>query len=520
MKVNMISKKILMVSAFLLMLVGTALPTMAQSTPVKKDTIFYHGSITEIKVGDSIYVHQDSLYYLTGERISKWVYKVPHYVQQVSGRRYPHGVLIGGIYSWVYPATLISIKPVVPISSLQELAEKNQDTVPTGPRDTTIIDFREDGRIFEYVYDEDGVLISEEDITETCWRTITFVNYDDSVLMTAQVKCNDMPLYTAATPARAQTTAADGKQYRYTFRGWSPELTKVRAHATYVAVYDSTEVITLTEAVNPGTNIPVSLQIDRFSIGVRGGFASTLAKVDQLPLGYNLALDLRYAHYWAGDENMSRIGIMTGLDLNYMFNAQSATINEAYTLPTDEGNVDYTVTVDKVIEKTHHLQLQVPVMFSLITPGNFFLNVGPKFIIPVRSTYQLKLNNPVISAYMPELNGRPLVNNIVMGQVKEEDLNKKDRFNKEFKMAITLAAELGYEFKFKNKNSLSLGGYIDYSVISAYQNEGTGSVITITPPSANGIADVKVQSLTSAYSSKFGIFDLGLKVAYNLNFEK
>ena len=44
-------------------------------------------------------------------------------------------------------------------------------------------------------------------------------------------------------------------------------------------------------------------QIDRFTIGLRGGFASSMAKasVDEfskLPLGGDVLLDLQYAHYW------------------------------------------------------------------------------------------------------------------------------------------------------------------------------------------------------------------------------
>ena len=114
MKTNMLFKTTMMLGAFLLLAVGTAQTASAQETSAKPKH-YYNNSITEIKVGDSIMINRDSLYYLTGERMSRWVYDVPHTIQQVGGKRYPYGILIRGIYSWVYPGTLIPLKPVEPI---------------------------------------------------------------------------------------------------------------------------------------------------------------------------------------------------------------------------------------------------------------------------------------------------------------------------------------------------------------------------------------------------------------------
>ncbi len=64
--------------------------------------------------------------------------------------------------------------------------------------------------------------------------TITFNNYDGSLITTKQYTHNAMPSYTG-TPARA----ADA-QYTYTFNGWSPALAAVTANATYTATYSTT----------------------------------------------------------------------------------------------------------------------------------------------------------------------------------------------------------------------------------------------------------------------------------------
>ena len=103
----------IMVCAFLLLAAGAALPAKAQTTAAKEPLVF-GGTTQKIKVGDSIMICRDSLRYLTGERMSLWVYDKPHAVQQVGGKRYPYGVLLKGIYSWVYPGTITPLYPEAP----------------------------------------------------------------------------------------------------------------------------------------------------------------------------------------------------------------------------------------------------------------------------------------------------------------------------------------------------------------------------------------------------------------------
>jgi hypothetical protein len=53
-----------------------------------------------------------------------------------------------------------------------------------------------------------------------------------------------------------------------------------------------------------------------------------------------------------------------------------------------------------------------------------------------------------------------------------------------------------------------------------YQDQGNNRVIAITPPSASSSAVVDVLPLTQAYAKKYGLFDLGLKLSYNIDFVK
>ena len=51
----------------------------------------------QLQVGDSITVNEDATHYLTGERISKWVYKVKHTIRQISTKKWSEGILVQGI---------------------------------------------------------------------------------------------------------------------------------------------------------------------------------------------------------------------------------------------------------------------------------------------------------------------------------------------------------------------------------------------------------------------------------------
>ena len=115
-----------------------------------------------------------------------------------------------------------------------------------------------------------------------------------------------------------------------------------------------------------GYDVPVPYQRNRFAIGLRTGFASTLNKVDgKIPVGMDLALDLRYGHYWAAKKDAVAIGFQTGLGLNYVMAKHHTTLDTGrFPVATSEGNVDYHVTAERVNETTNQLILEIPVFFS------------------------------------------------------------------------------------------------------------------------------------------------------------
>ena len=439
-------KNMIKACAFLLLAVGAALPINA-AEPAAKQPLVYEGG-QQIKAGDSIWVHKDTLYYLTGERISKWVYTKPHAVQQVGGKRYPHAVLLQGILSWVYPGSIVPVHPDTPIVEEQPAPVVEQQPAP---------------------------IVEPEVVTEPIVEQTSVV--EDTV--------------TVSEPEPQDTAVVDIEDLQGYGKG----------------IYE----------------IPVAYQMNRFAIGVRGGFASTMATTKNMPLGFDALLDLRYAHYWAKDQKKPALGIMTGLNIGYVQASQSMKFLDKYTTPTVHSDVDYVVEADKVAETDRLIQLEIPVMFSMVTPKGFFLNVGPKLILPVYSKYTQTIAEPKISAYLPELSGNPIVNEVVMGKLTKEQMDVTDNLadNPCKLMSLALGAELGYEFKFKNGHSLDLGVYADYSVYTLYNNSiAAGKVITVTPPTHTSPAIVEVQPMSTVSGNKFAFLDAGLKISYNFDFIK
>ena len=62
--------------------------------------------------------------------------------------------------------------------------------------------------------------------------TITFANWDGTILQTIQVEEGQTPVYTGETPTRPSD-----EQYNYTFNGWSPTITEAIQDITYTAQY-------------------------------------------------------------------------------------------------------------------------------------------------------------------------------------------------------------------------------------------------------------------------------------------
>ena len=474
----------------LLVFFASMLPILNASAQKK---LYYANSGAPIEVGDSVRINPDSLRYETGERKLKWVYDQVHEIRQVSSKYHPDAVLLRGIYSWIY------VNSILPEN---EAKKPHPDPVFTS-FDVTV----EFGQTYTW---NDSVYSQTGEYTQQ----FAAISGADSTVTLHFVVLPPKDVYTSfdATVEYGQT---------YTWNDLTYDSTGVYTQQ-FQAATGADSIVTLNLTVLPKP-LPQPYQVNRLSFGLRGGFASTLASSKGVPAGFDALLDLRYAHYWVKDQGKILFGIMTGLSAGYVLTRQQTTFLDEYTAPTVDGDVFYHISADKVVEKNHQVQLEVPVLFSMVTPKGFFLNAGPKLVLPVYSQYHQQLTNPTISAYLAELDGHPITNEVVMGAVTGEqaDLRGKMVDNPCKLMSLALTAELGYEFKFKNGHSLDLGVYADYSVYNLYRTENTtGKIVSLTPPTKTSAAIVTVQPISSAFANKYGFVDAGLKLTYNLDFIK
>ena len=420
---------------------------------------FAQEKTTDYMVGDTIKIQKGAQTYLTGERPSSWVYGREFTIQQVGTRRFPDGLLLKGIYSWIAP----------------------KDVELTGAVERPV---------------------EEEPAQEQ-----------------------------GATVAEQQTGTDDANNE-------VEEANQSNANATDTIASEATDVAPAESAVvkkeeNPNLYVmdqkpaehSLLYPFHRFSIGVRGGVASLMQKSDVMGnwrAGFDALLDLQYAYYFGAPQGKKvNMGIMTGVSLGWAQSGLKSAIDTAYTVSTDNGDIDYTISAEQAKENNGQLQLEIPLMFTLVTEKGLFFNVGPRFIIPAYAHYNQKLTDPSINAYFRE-EGVNVSNEVITGRLQDNQLNTKGKWNAS-KVNITLSAELGYEWLLSSGNSLGLGVYANYAVWSHYKNGAQSdlkSLISVAPPSATAPADVDVFSASDTYLKGLGYFDCGLKVSYNFNFFK
>lgn len=416
-------------------------------------------------------IKRDCDKYLTGEKPSTWVYDKVHTVRQLGTKRFPEGVLLMNIYSWVCEECL------VPVHEREAAPEE------TKPEETKPVEVKP---------------APEQKPAET---------------KPAEVKPADETKPEEVKPAD-ETKPEENK----------PEETKPEEQKPGII----TEQVK-GDSIKSHQNFKSSY--NRFSIGVRGGASSLLHNLERgnWTCGGDVVLDLQYAHYWTDDSRPVDLGIITGIGIGYSQSGMKTNVNSMDTILDKEDlsfplHVEYTVKADEVKEQDGQLQLEIPLMFSLIHENGLFFNFGPKFMLPVYTPYQQTISNnenTYINAYFREI-GVNVKNEVITGILAENQFTTKaDDYGNKFTINIMLGAELGYEWILKSGNSLGLGAYANYSVYNGFKNNSSSKpLIEVTPPVGSSNAEVTVLPATQTYAKSLGFFDAGVKVAYHFDFPK
>ena len=427
-------KSILVVAT---LICATAVSTMsAQQAEPKQHT-------WKVAVGDSVMIKPECQQYLTGEKPSIWVYDKVHTVRQLGTKRFPEGVLLMNIYSWICEECLV---PVHPREAQPEQPAEETPVVEQKPAEET--------PVVEQKPAEETPVVEQKPAEEEK----EIVDFD---------------------AVSAETAKGDSVKSKQKFGG----------------------------------------KYDRFTIGLRGGASSLMHHADKgnWTCGGDVVLDLQYAHYWTKDGRPVDLGLIVGLGVGYM--QSGLKVGNDSTFFTKSG-VDYTVLASNIKETDHQLQLEVPLMFSLISEKGVFFNIGPKFMIPVYSPYKQTVdqNNTHITAYFPN-EGITVTDETVTGKYTGQQPTTKNGI--QFNVNVMLTAEIGYEWVLKSGNSFGLGAYANYSVFNTFKNTtSTEGLFDLTAPTETSAAILDVQSATKTYADKLGYFDAGLKLAYHFNFPK
>ncbi|MBO4249633.1 MAG: hypothetical protein J5884_00095 [Paludibacteraceae bacterium] len=441
----------------------------------------------EFKVakGDTVMFNRGIERYCTGEEPSKWVYDKTFVVRQLGTKRFPDGVLLMPILSWIHEGDLKIVN----------------------------------GRADQAAAEAAAELAAEDEAAEAAKRAAMQAKQDSIAAARAAEQAEKDSI--AAAKQAAQQAMLDSIAA-------AQALQDSLAHEQYIQDSIANEKAK-GDSIHSQQNFKHGY--DRFTIGLRGGASALLHTVEQGKwlCGGDVLLDLQYAHYWTKDGRPVDLGLIVGLGLGYSQSGMKTNVNTQQTVfdnsnPAYPMHVDYTVRADEVNEQDGQLQLEIPLMFSLITQRGLFFNIGPKFMLPLYTPYQQTISdndNTYITAYFEEI-GVPVTNEVITGVLAENQYKTKASDNgNQFTINVMLGTELGYEWVLNSGNSFGLGVYANYCLYNSFKNNTENiPLIEVTPPTGDGVAVVDVHSATKTYASKLGYFDVGLKLAYHFNFPK
>lgn len=495
-------------SSLLVIVAGLMSATVA-AQPSGNNT-FTYGSGETIMEGDTVWVSKACSKYETRERIASWVFSRKHTIRQVDSKYHPGGVLLKSIYSWIPASAAVFISR----------ASENEDKVegPSYYVTTTEKQLKVKNRKTQtYEFEVKVYRVNKE----TLESELIDVFIKDSVCPTcAEVIEEPKPKLTKAEidsikaeeKARLQAEKDSLEAVRKAEEARQDSLDVVRKDSTKTARKAKLDSI----AYHP---------YDRFTVGVRAGFASTMAlpfNANMLPVGYEARIDLQYAHYWPVSSHKGHIGIMLGLSAGYMNVNRHQAWDQQYDVTDEYGDkLTYHVTADDIFENTQQIQAEVPLMISWVGQKGFFFNVGPRFLLPVRAQHTQTISNANLLVTDHGV-GVDILNSDVYGIISEEQMNFTCA-NK-YSWNVLVGFELGYEFKLSTGKSFTLGAYANYGVVNAHYgvfdlkgSKKLESPIVTTPPTGAGVGTVEIKSLSETYTRMMGHLDAGVKLSFNFN---
>ena len=458
----------------------------------------------KVAVGDSVMIKRECVEYLTGEEPSVWVWDKVHTVRQLGTKRFPEGVLLMNIYSWICEECLIPVNGHAKEAAAKAAEEQAEERAAFEEEMAKTKDAKAAAA-------KAAEQPKEEPKAEPVKEEPVVAPVVEPVVEPVKEEPKEEPKAEPAEEPKKEDPAPVEE----------PKKEEPTAQSNQV------------DSIPSQQNVKHSY--DRFTIGLRGGAAGLLHQTQEgnRTCGGDVVLDLQYAHYWTKEGRSVDLGIITGVGLGYAQSSVKSSVNSTRlgVEDLDAANpmhIDYTIRADEVKEHDGQLQLEVPLLFSLIHQNGLFFNVGPKFMLPVFTPYKQTIsNNPntFVEAYYQETGVR-VTNDVITGLLAEDQYTSTGTdYKNQFTINVMLTAEIGYEWILKSGNSLGLGAYANYSVYNSFKNNpedpATDPLIRVeSAPSNTSNAVINVNPLTGTYASGLGFFDAGVKLAYHFNFPK
>lgn len=255
---------------------------------------------------------------------------------------------------------------------------------------------------------------------------------------------------------------------------------------------------------------------DRVGLGVRVGVASHM-QASPLPIGLETMVDAQYAHYWRHDTWHEQFGLILGFSAGFSSTSYSRFVHEQSSyIMTENGltfPIDYTVDAD-IREQNRQIQLEIPVLFSMVMHNGWFLNLGPRLQLPLFGRYAQSVSNDVVSATYSRWSDQPIVNVPTTGCFSDAERNSVGTW-KTPKVNLLVGGETGYERMFNDKNRITVGVYGHCGVLPMSQSVDPNSrLVQIVPPTPEQMAHVSMLGLSNTYSSRVNYFSAGVRLTY------
>ena len=262
------------------------------------------------------------------------------------------------------------------------------------------------------------------------------------------------------------------------------------------------------------------------SIGVRGGgqmylpTAALGASGELKPaFGGTGTFDLRYTFYGCITDRFG-IGFTLGGGVGYGTAGIQGNHTDTYTNFDYLGNqMDYTVS--STFRQTDRFAKGEATLMASFCFGNVILNLGPRLLIPFSESSSLTITEANIDAYYPAYNVH-VINEQITGKLETPYTNDQLPITN-YKYSVLIAAELGYEWYFNDRNCLGFQLYTDIGVWNSATTNPltTNPLIQVAPitDAASPVPQVTIGSIDPLIKSR-RYLDFGVRVYYAFSVSK